>query len=216
MYYSDKGIVLRHRDINEADRIVTIFSYEYGRIEVNFKSVKKSKAKLRALSELFVYGDYRFYLKKYGAMPLCIGGSVISAYPDIREELEKIILLSTASDMVISLTPLYQKSVEKFFLILNSLNYISTIKKVSKWFFPVFILNLLEHYGTGFKNTNVGYNSEFWEMIHKPDYSSIAYLNKYDDLYLEVMDFAISKISENTNKKYFLDFIGSAEVGSVH
>ncbi len=201
MYYCDKGIVLRHRDVNEYDRIVTIFTVEYGRVEVNFKSVNKSQAKLRSLSELFCYGDYRFYLRKYGAMPLCIGGSIISSFPEIRKNLNKILFLSFVCDVYISLTPVYQKSHDKFNLLLSMLEYLNSYNEISKWSLPVFILNFLEYYGVGFKNTNIGYDSEFWEKIHK-GFKDISELDVYENLYDDVFDFAVTQLSRHTNKKY--------------
>jgi DNA repair protein RecO len=202
MYYCDKGIVLRHRDVNEADVVASIFTLQYGRLEVNFRSARKSAAKLRPLTELFCYGDYRFYLKKYGAMPLCIGGGVISFYPDMRNNLEKIMIFSVISDMVLSLTPVYQKSEEKFNLILLSLDYLNKTDSISKWFIIVFIMNFLEYYGAGFKMTNIGYESGLWDLIHRPDFLSIKSLDAYDDVYDELLDFAVLKISEHGNKNF--------------
>lgn len=211
MYYCDKGIVLRHRDINEADRLVTIFTKDRGRIEVNFKSVRKSDAKLRGISELFTYGDYRFYSKKHGSVPLCVGGSIISSHPQIRDSFEKLIILSFLSDAVIALTPLYQKSEEKFNLLISALDYLCEKKFVSKWFVPVFIMNLLEYYGTGFKNTNLGYDSEFWSLVHG-DFNNMEKISKYEDLYYDAINLALAKLSEHSGKNFSVpDFYNNIE-----
>jgi DNA repair protein RecO len=202
MYYCDKGIVLRHRDVNEADVIASIFTLRYGRLEVNFRSARKSAAKLRPLTELFCYGDYRFYLKKYGAMPLCIGGGIISFYTEMRNNLEKMMMFSIISDIVLSLTPVYQSSEDKFNLILSSLDYLNSTESVSKWFVIVFIMNFLEYYGAGFKMTNIGYESELWDLIHRPDFSSIYRLDEYEDLYDDLLDFATSKLLEHSNRNF--------------
>ena len=41
-----KGIILSTKDYLEADKIASIFSYEYGIISAKFVGVKKEKAKL--------------------------------------------------------------------------------------------------------------------------------------------------------------------------
>lgn len=205
MYFCDEGIVLRHRDTNEYDRIVSIFSRNYGRLEVNFKSVRKSNAKLRGLTELFVYCDFRLYLRKYGAIPLCIGGSIISSYPQIRNDFEKLFLLSFISDVTISLTPVYQKSIDKFNLLLSSLNYFSSAKRISHWFIPIFILNMLEYYGSGFKNTNVGYDLKLWNLMHNIDFDMIDKLNEYDELYTDVIRFVFDELNRVSEKNFRMD-----------
>ncbi|MEF3280131.1 MAG: DNA repair protein RecO [Elusimicrobiota bacterium] len=200
MYYCDNGIVLRHRDLNEADRIVTIFTRSYGRIEANFKGVKKSTAKLRALTELFCHCDYRFYLRKYGSIPLCIGGSEIYCYANLRSNLESIMLANFLADVVMSLTPVYQRSEEKFNLLLSSFDYLDKTNKISKWFVVWFMANMLEYYGVGFKETNIGYESKFWKRIHTPVFIDEK-MDEYDDIYLDVFNFMLSKINEHAEKK---------------
>jgi len=213
MYYLDLGIVLRYRDINENDRIVTVFTKNYGRVEILFKGVKKTEAKLRGISEFFTYSAFRLYMKKYGAIPLCIGGSIIDSYPEIRSDFKKIYTMMLLSSVVISLTPLFQKSEEKFELLLSSLNYLRNNSSLSDWFVVVFIANLLNYSGIGFKETNIGYDSNFWSILHSSDFLGIDELKKYDNIKYEVLEIFINKINENFNQNYRIDnFIKILEV----
>ena len=213
MYYLDLGIVLRYRDINENDRIVTVFTKNYGRVEILFKGVKKTEAKLRGISEFFTYSAFRLYMKKYGAIPLCIGGSIIDSYPEIRSDFKKIYTMMLLSSVVISLTPLFQKSEEKFELLLSSLNYLRNNSSISDWFVVVFIANLLNYSGIGFKETNIGYDSNFWSILHSSDFLGIDELKKYDNIKYEVLEIFINKINENFNQNYRIDnFIKILEV----
>jgi|YNPMSStandDraft_1061717.scaffolds.fasta_scaffold07944_4 DNA repair protein RecO (recombination protein O) len=205
MYYLDLGIVLRYRDINENDRIVTVFTKNYGRVEILFKGVKKTEAKLRGISEFFTYSAFRLYMKKYGAIPLCIGGNIIDSYPEIRSDFKKIYTMMLLSSVVISLTPLFQKSEEKFELLLSSLNYLRNNSSISDWFVVVFIANLLNYCGIGFKETNIGYDSNFWSILHSSDFLGIDELKKYDDIKYEVLEIFINKINENFNQNYRID-----------
>jgi DNA repair protein RecO (recombination protein O) len=212
MYYLDSGVVLRYKDINENDRIVTAFTKNYGRVEILFKGVKKTKAKLRGISEIFTYSIFRLYIKRYGIMPLCIGGSIIDSYPEIRNDLRKIFTMFSVSSVIISITPLFQRSDEKFELLLSSLNYLKENEKISEWFFVIFLANLLTYSGIGFRDTNIGYETDFWRRIHSLNFQTMDELEKYNDLKYKVLDFFIQKINENFNSTYKLnDFIGVLE-----
>lgn len=207
MYFCDKGIVLRHRDISEYDRIVTIYTEENGRLEAIFKGVRKPKAKLRCFSEVMCHSDFRFYLSKYRTMPLCIGAGILNSYASLRNDLKKIICFRFVADIVIFLTPIGQKSYEKYRLILSSLNYLENAEKISKWFIVVFIMNFLEYFGTGFKETQVGFDSNLWNIIHT-GFDRINDLDMYCDFYFDVLDFTLSNLNKispfNFNlEKYF-------------
>lgn len=200
MYFCDKGIVLRHRDIREFDRVITIFTKEHGRLEVMFKGVRKPQAKLRSFSELMCHSDFRFYLSKYGAMPLCIGAGLIDDYAALRNNFEKMMSFIFIADMVISLTPLNQRSYEKYKLILAALNYLSHTKTVSKWFKVVFAMNFLQHFGTGYKETQLGYDPNLWQILHS-GFDEIDKLDAYDKYYSEVCSFAFSQVNEYSQKE---------------
>lgn len=54
------AIVLRYSDYKEADRIITLFSPEQGKITAAVRGVKKTTSKLRFAAELLHYGRYIF------------------------------------------------------------------------------------------------------------------------------------------------------------
>jgi hypothetical protein len=181
-------------------------------VEILFKGVKKTKAKLRGISEIFTYSIFRLYIKRYGVMPLCIGGSIIDSYPEIRNDLRKIFTMFSVSSVIISITPLFQRSDEKFELLLSSLSYLKENEKISEWFFVIFLANLLTYSGVGFRDTNIGYETDFWRRIHSLNFQTMDELEKYNDLKYKVLDFFIQKINENFNSTYKLnDFIGVLE-----
>ncbi len=209
MYFCDKGVVLRYRSIKEFDRVVTIFTEKHGRLEVVFKGVRKPHAKLRSLSEVMCQSDFRFYLSKYGIMPLCIGGSVINSYDSIRRDIDKMMNFFFISDIFVLMTPINQASGEKYKLLLSALDYLSKSQKVSKWFKIVFILNFLEYFGSGFQKTQVGYDSRMWGIIHS-GFERIDELSEYDDFYSDVAQFAVKHINEHSPKEIDIEFYNLA------
>ncbi len=60
VYHAD-AIVIRSQEYGESDRILTVFSREYGRIQVIAKGVRKPKSRQRGGTQLFTYADFLLY-----------------------------------------------------------------------------------------------------------------------------------------------------------
>lgn len=63
VYHAD-ALVIRSREYGEADRILTLFSREIGKIQAIAKGVRKPKSRQRAGAQLFTYGDFLLYRGK--------------------------------------------------------------------------------------------------------------------------------------------------------
>lgn len=59
--YKTEGIIIRVRDYGEADRIVTLFTREHGKVQAIVKGCRKQKSKKRGVIQLFTYGDFVIY-----------------------------------------------------------------------------------------------------------------------------------------------------------
>jgi len=59
--YKTEGIIIRVRDYGEADRIITLFTREHGKIQAIVKGCRKQKSKKRGAIQLFTYGDFVIY-----------------------------------------------------------------------------------------------------------------------------------------------------------
>ncbi|MBI3956473.1 MAG: DNA repair protein RecO [Candidatus Kerfeldbacteria bacterium] len=58
--YLANGVVLRHRDHRDYDRIITVFSDEYGKIDAVARGVRKPLSKLAGHLEPFSYSAFMF------------------------------------------------------------------------------------------------------------------------------------------------------------
>ena len=58
MDISTKAIALKSVDYGENDKIILLYSLEYGKISVRAKGIKKAKAKLKFAQEPFCFGTY--------------------------------------------------------------------------------------------------------------------------------------------------------------
>ena len=92
------GLVLRSIKLGESDRLVTLLSPDKGRLSVVAKGARKTKSKLSAAVDLFVYGDYVLYKGKnlYTATQC----EVIESYPAIKGDFAAYAYATYFSELV--------------------------------------------------------------------------------------------------------------------
>ena len=177
MIFCDYGIVLQRRQLRESDRIVTVFTLEHGKLEVNFKGVRLARGKLRALSEAVTWGDYRFFLKKGSNFPVCTGGRSLSVFGGIRKDAERLYLAMHYCEVVNKITPAQSPSPEKYGLLLGALRDLDAYGPAF-WLRRAFTLRALELAGFGFRETAAGPEAEFWETLHGGDWLAVRALKE--------------------------------------
>lgn len=62
--YNTDAIVIRSREYGEADRLLTLFSRELGKLDAMAKGVRKPKSSQRGGTQLFTYADFLLYKGK--------------------------------------------------------------------------------------------------------------------------------------------------------
>ena len=83
-----EGIIINKRDINDFDKIVTVFTGSFGKIDVLLKGIRKSRkrdkigADILSLSRMVVYKKENSYV---GSTVECI-----KSYENIRTDMKKI------------------------------------------------------------------------------------------------------------------------------
>lgn len=172
MIFCDYGIVLQRRPLRENDRIVTVFTLEHGKFEVNFKSVRLAKGKLRALSEAVTWGDYRFFLKKGSNFPVCTGGRSLNVFANIRKDLESLYLAMHYCEVVNRMTAAQSPSQEKYELLLGALIDLDA-NGTAYWLRRAFTLRVLEAAGFGFRETAAGPEMDLWETLHAGSWQAV-------------------------------------------
>lgn len=80
--YRTEAVVLRRRDLNEADRILTLYTPHYGKISVIAKGVRRSASKLRGHLELFTRA--KVLLARGRNLDVLSGAETIEAHRGLR------------------------------------------------------------------------------------------------------------------------------------
>ena len=82
------AVVLRFADYKEADRMLTLFSRQDGKLSAAIKGVKKQKSKLRNGAELFALGEYTFN-DKSGRLTVT-GYDLLDTFYPLREDIVRL------------------------------------------------------------------------------------------------------------------------------
>ncbi|GED12712.1 DNA repair protein RecO [Aneurinibacillus migulanus] len=82
-----EGIVVRTTDYGEANKILTVYTREAGKVSMMARGAKKSKSRFTAVSQLFTYG---YFLYRVGSgMGSLQQGDLINSFRAVREDLTK-------------------------------------------------------------------------------------------------------------------------------
>jgi len=183
MNFSDTGIILLRQDFRETDRVACLYTREHGRINVRFPGVLRAQSKLKALCEPFTCAEYRIYNKRGGVIGTATGGKIMSVFPSVRRDLRRTALALHFCELVYRLTPMHQPSEEKFELLLSALTELE-YGEINSAFAPAFTLRLMMLAGFGLDHPVLKIDEEFWRKMHEDSFSSLAFSDPQDLLYL--------------------------------
>jgi len=85
--YRTDAIILRRSDFGEADRLLTVFTPQYGKIRLVAKGVRKTTSRKSGHVELFMLTD--ILVAKARNLDIISQAEVVETYRDLREDLER-------------------------------------------------------------------------------------------------------------------------------
>ena len=138
--YSGEGIVLGRRNFGEADRILSVFTKNNGRISLIAKGVRRLKSKKRGHIEIFSH--IKFQAIDSHGIDIMTEVEIVSDFQKIRLSLKKVSLAYYFMEVVGKITHEGEQNSELFDLLndtLTSLSSTSNLKDLRMGF----ILNLL-------------------------------------------------------------------------
>ena len=119
-----KAIIINTKDFNEADKIATIFSLEFGKISAKFTGVKRAKAKLKPLVQPFTFVDLECF--KRGDFYTVKTGAVIDSFSKIMKDYTKMMCAYIVLDIINQILPKNKVEQDLFLLSVNALKNIET------------------------------------------------------------------------------------------
>jgi DNA repair protein RecO (recombination protein O) len=144
IHYKTQALILKKEDRQEADQLFTVYTKDYGKLEILGKAIRKIKSKLRAGADLFYLSDIEFIQgKTYKTLTDAI---LIEKFPQIRGELIKLTIANKIAETLDNLTAAEEKDERIWSLILKTFRILEDNQLLTKNFqliFPYFFWKLL-------------------------------------------------------------------------
>ena len=115
-----QAIVLNKVDFKDNDRVLTLFSAQYGKMTVSCKGVKKQNSKLRASSEIFAFGNY--VLAESKGRYTVTGYDAVDSFFELRSDFDKLTLGVLFLKIAEKSIARNEADVELFSLLINCLH----------------------------------------------------------------------------------------------
>jgi len=140
-YEKVTGIISKETNTGDADRFLTILTFEAGRIECFAKSIRKQKSKLSATAGLFCYGEYQLFNKNNRST--LTSGKLTENFYEIRNDIVRLTyaihFLEVSRDVILEGEPFP----EALKMLLNSLYMLSYTEKDPEIVSRVFELRMM-------------------------------------------------------------------------
>ena len=113
-----EGVILATTDFGDAHRVVTIYTKEFGKLDVNAYGCRRARSKLAG--SMMMFNHVSVELLRGSKVDMVRDAEVLTYFP-ITEDLLRIAYASLLFEIVNQMTPLNQKDEDIFFLLLNAL-----------------------------------------------------------------------------------------------
>ncbi len=126
--YTSEGVVLARRHFGEADRILVLYTKNFGRISLIAKGVRRPKSRKRGHIEVFNYLKFQAISGK--GLDIMTEAEVIEDFKEIRKNLNRISLAYYFAEVLGRITHERDPNEELFDLILDHLESLKSVKRL--------------------------------------------------------------------------------------
>lgn len=102
MTWKTEGIVLRVRNLGEADRIVTLYTKDRGKLNTVARGARRIRNRLLSPTQVFTYGRYLIFPGK--GLHNLSQADIVHSGQNIRDDLEKLAYASYITELLDALT----------------------------------------------------------------------------------------------------------------
>jgi DNA repair protein RecO (recombination protein O) len=122
MLYKTEGIVLKSMEYEEADKIVTIFTKDYGKITAIGKGVRKTKSKFGSSLEILTHSIFLFY--KGRNIDIVSQTEILESFFSTSKQVIKFAFAANCVEVVNKLTEEREMNIGLFNLLKEVLHYL--------------------------------------------------------------------------------------------
>ena len=133
--YKAEGIVLRTRNLGEADRIITLYTREQGKVDCVARGSRRARSRLMGGTQLFTHGRYMLFSGR--SLDSLNNAEIKQSFAKLREDLVKLGYASYLAELLDVATEPGEPSEDIFHMILDAflgLERDVTPGTVARWF----------------------------------------------------------------------------------
>ena len=133
--YTAEGVVLRARNLGEADRIITLYTRGHGKVECVARGARRARSRLMGGTQLFTHG--RFALFSGRSLDTLSQAEIVQSFAGLREDLVTLGYASYFAELLDAGTEPGEPSEDVFGLILDAFSGLErgvSPAIVARWF----------------------------------------------------------------------------------
>jgi DNA repair protein RecO (recombination protein O) len=149
MYINTSGLVIGRKEIGNADKLLTIYTLEFGKVKVAAAGARKTSARLMMATEPLVETEFMFFTHSSPLRRMkVIGGKLIDLFPILRTDLRRYTIACQVAEVVDMLTYEQIKNEKKYYLIRRTFQLIEDTAHPQRMY-TAFLLRFLRLCGYG-------------------------------------------------------------------
>lgn len=169
IHYRTQGIFLKKEEKGEADFLFTIYTKDFGKLDILGKAIRKIKSKLRAGAREFCWSEIEFIQgKTYKTLTDAI---LIKEFRDIKTDLEKLKIVYQIADVLDNLVSGEERDEKIWDLVLQTFQWLNN--KNQEFHPPKFSEKTWA--GKEIRNQEIVYHFFVWNLLAILGYSPRLY-----------------------------------------
>lgn len=147
MLYKTQGIIIKRNNFGEFDRLLTLYTSDFGKILVRAKSIRKNQSKLKGHLELFLQSH--FLIAPGKNLDIITGAETIERFPELHQRLSCLATAYYLSEVIDKTMAGPEKDSQIWQLILSGFEKLNQKEPDIKAIINDFEKKLLEFLGYG-------------------------------------------------------------------
>jgi len=175
--FKTEGIIIKRRNFNDADRVLTVFTKEQGKIQVKAVGVRKITSRRSSHIELLNHTVLSLY--RGPSFIVLTEAQTLQTYPELKNDLLKIGFAYHICEVIDGLCPEHQEQKAVFQLLCQTLHKLRFEVEITSLIheFEISLLTLLGYWDNT-KNMNIN-THQFIENILERKLKSKRMLHKF-------------------------------------
>lgn len=146
MLHKTQGIIIKRNSLSDTDRLLTIYTQDFGKILVRGKAIKKGQAKLKGHLELFLHSYLMIAQGK--RLDIITNAETIDSFSHLHQDISSLAAAYYLSELIDKLIIGPEKDERIWQLILNSFQGLNQLNNRTE-LLKNFREKLLEYLGYG-------------------------------------------------------------------